>query len=290
MRCGGATDRMGEDLVEAFHGEFTPKFLATRGGDGRPNVVPIISLDAVDDRTVTYGELFMWKTRGNLESDGRVAIVVATDSLATWSLRGRLREVVTDGAYVDAINAKPLFRYNAYVRVSRVGVIDVERVVAARHYSRLSVAGQLLPIWAMRRWLDGGRGGRVVEAGEDEVRMPERLAEKFARTQAVKVMAWLDEEGWPVAVPAFSLTPGRSDRLFVKLGGGGVGGPRIGQAVAASVITMDPIAYQVKGTFVGQRLTPLGRIGQIEVREAYSASPPLAGERIELSPQGAATG
>lgn len=275
MTTDGASDRMSDDLIEAFHGEFTPKFLATRNEDGLPNVVPIVSLDAADDRTLTYGELFMWKTRRNLETDGRVAIVVATEDLATWSLRGRLREIVTAGPYVDAINAKPLFRYNAYVRVSRVGVIDVERILSARRYSTLSVAGQLVPIWLMRRWLDGG--------ADNGVRMPVRLAEKFARTQAVKVVAWLDEDGWPVAMPAFSLSPGKANRLFVKLAGAGASLPKPGQPMAASVITMDPIAYQVKGAFAGHRMTPLGRIGRIDVSEAYSASPPLAGERIDLA-------
>ena len=50
--------------------------------------------------------------------------------------------------------------------------------------------------------------------------------------------------------------------------------------VAAAVLTAEPLAYQVKGRFLGVERS-LGRpLGVIQVLEVYSASPPVPGERI----------
>ena len=56
--------------------------------------------------------------------------------------------------------------------------------------------------------------------------------------------------------------------------------PRPGQQVAAAVITMEPVAYQVKGQFQGWRSSLGRKLGDIRVQEAYSASPPLPGKRL----------
>jgi hypothetical protein len=40
------------------------------------------------------------------------------------------------------------------------------------------------------------------------------------------------------------------------------------------------VAYQVKGEFAGMRRSLGRRLGIIDVREAYSASPPLPGQRL----------
>jgi hypothetical protein len=50
--------------------------------------------------------------------------------------------------------------------------------------------------------------------------------------------------------------------------------------VAASVLTFEPLAYQIKGEFLGLERS-LGRLaGVVAVQEVYSASPPLPGKRI----------
>jgi hypothetical protein len=260
--------------MAALHGEFTPKFVATQDASGKPNVVPIISLDAADERTCIFAELFIWKTRDNLQADPRVGIAVVTENLRAWTLRGRLREFVEGGPYVERMNQKEMFRYNAYVGVGRVGVIDVEEVTTDWKRSTLDVAAELLQVKAVRRVV-GRHGFKAV---------PPRVAEKFARTRAVKVLAYQGPLGHPNVVPAFSLLPTRSETMVFSMGRmpEQVRGLRAGTQVAAAVITFDPIAYQIKGIFTGQRRTPAGRIGEIRVEEVYSASPPLAGEPIVL--------
>lgn len=261
-------------LAEALHGDMVPKFLATVDGSGKPNVVPVITLDAADERTLTFAELFIRKTKSNLAADPRVFVVVVTEDFRVWTIRGRFNRFVDEGPCLDLLNAKEMFRYNAYVGVRRAGLIDVEAVTGAWKLSRLGIAAELLPTRLAGR-LIGGEGGRAI---------PHRVAEKFARTQAIKVMAFPDEQGRPQAIPSFSLLPARSELMVfgVRLFGEQLADLRVGMPMAASVITMDPIAYQIKGVFEGQRRTLAGRVGVMRVDEVYSASPPLAGDPIEL--------
>jgi hypothetical protein len=251
-----------------------PKFLATLDVTGKPNVVPIITLDAADERTLMFGELFLWKTKSNLETDPRVGVVVVTEDFRVWTIRGRFREFVDGGPYVERLNEKEMFRYNAYVGISRAGVIDVEEVTGEWKLSTLKIAAELLPAKAARCFVRGSGGKRL----------PSRVAEKFARTQAVKVIAFQGPAGYPQIVPLFSLLPARSQTMIfgTRLFAGPLRDLHSDAQVAASVITMDPIAYQIKGVYTGRRFTPAGRIGTIRVNEVFSASPPLAGEPIDL--------
>jgi hypothetical protein len=200
---------------------------------------------------------------------------VVTEDLRAWTMRGRFREFVQDGPYVDYMNEKELFRYNAYVGVSRVGVIETEEVTGSWHRGKLGIAAELLPTKA---WscMQGGGGDKAIS---------HRVTEKFARTRAVKVLAFQGSDGYPTIVPAFSLVPAGSDSMLfgMKRSAGAMRELQPGARVAASVITADPIAYQIKGTYEGHGLTPLGRMGRICVDEVYSASPPLAGDRIEMT-------
>lgn len=273
MTAAASSTLLDSELIEVFHGEMTPKFLATRDPAGEPNVVPIISLDAVDERTLVFGELMIWKTRDNLAADPRVGIAIVTEDLRSWTIRGRFREFVESGPYVDRMNAKEMFRYNAYVRISRAAVIDVEAVTSAERHSKLGVAAGLLCSKA-GAYLVGRQGGGTI---------PPRVAEKFARTRAIKVLAFPDATGHPTVAPTFSLLPTESNTMVFGMSSADVGLGELteGGRMAASVITMDAIAYQVKGVYAGSRLAPLGRVGQLSVDEVYSASPPLCGRRIE---------
>jgi len=261
-------------LTTALHGEMVPKFLATLDSLGNPNVVPIISLDTVGGGKLVFAEFLIHKTRANLECDHRVAACVLTEDLSVWTLRADFQNFAEDGPYLDHLNSKDMFRYNAYVGVRRAAVFDLVAVTGSRKLSKLNVASELLPVLAMR----------TIARRRGKSGLPPRVAEKFARSQALKVLAFQGQDGYPEIVPVFSLVPDMSNlmlfgtRLFRK----NLRALKPGALVAAAVITMDPVAYQVKGVFEGISRTPAGKLGRIRVDQVYSASPPLPGEPIAM--------
>lgn len=254
------------DLRQALLGEMTPKFLATRSAAGVPNVVPLISLQPADDEPdlLFFGNFLLRKSIANLEQDRRVAILVMTPDLAGWSLQGDFLEFQRTGRYVERQMAGPLLRYNAYTGVRNAGLIRLRDLTGSFRISRLQV---LLDYLAARLAGLGGGGGEGVE-----VPRPVRL--EFGRMVAVKVIAWVGEDGYPRAVPALSLQRAGT-RAMVCRRPRRLPAPPDGATVAANILTFEAISYQAKGKWSGR-----GRAGRIEVREVYAGGPPLPGGRI----------
>lgn len=254
------------DLHQALTGEMTPKFLATRSADGIPNAVPLISLQPADDQPdlVFFGNFLLRKSIENLKQDPRVAILVMTPALQGWILRAHFLEFQRTGRYVERQMAGPLLRYNAYTGIRNAGLIRLLELTGSFRISRLQVLMDYLG--ARLVGLGGGDGVGV------EVPRPVRL--EFGRMVAVKVLAWVGQDGYPEVVPALSLQPA-GVRTMVCRPPRNLATPPNGAAVAANVLTFEAISYQAKGTW-----SERGGAGQMSVREVYAGGPPLPGGRI----------
>lgn len=255
-------------LKQALSGEMTPKFLATLDAEGRPNCVPVISLAPWDDSTLVFGEFFMNKTRANLLVNDRVGITTINDKLNAWNLKGTFLGFETIGPHVEWINHQPLFRYNAYTSVRAAGVIKIEDISPMTTVSSGKVLYDFLWLRSLAPFLR--RRGRPC--------MPLRVQEKFKRMQAVRVLAFRDEDGFPRAAPVMACIPAGTNRLLLRNPMGcAYSEIAPGTDMALSIITTDPVAYQVKGVYQGC----VAGCGTVLLEECYSASPPLLGERLD---------
>ncbi len=266
-------DKLSPAVMKALSGARTPKFLATRDARGTPNVVPVLSLEAADERTIIFGEMMIWKTRRNLEADPRLSILVLSADLRGWAIKGRFVEFQRTGAYFDHIMGSADIRYNAYSGIRSAGVIDVLDVPRTFAFSRASLLiDSLRSRWLARRLFGNSRRESV---------MPLQVEEKFRRLRAAKAVAFLGASGHPECLPALAMvSAGSAGLVWGGHGAEDLTGPKPGSGIAAAVITMEPVAYQVKGDFQGWHLSLGRKLGAIEVREAYSASPPLSGKRL----------
>ena len=259
-----------KDLHAALSGEMTPKFLATLDADGCPNCVPIISLTPYGDGELIFGEFLMNKSRKNLLQDARVSVAVLNGSLEGWSLRGRFTGFETSGERVEYLNSQPVFRYNAYTGIRAAGTIAIEET---SQRTRLSKAQLLLSFAKLRAFaaISSRRNVRPC--------MPRQVVEKFRRLSAARAAAFVDSDGYPRAFALMACIANGPDRLILgdRLFAAYADAIPEGALMAVSVITTDPIAYQVKGTYARRR----GGIGTVDVHACYSASPPLVGERLD---------
>jgi hypothetical protein len=271
-------DKLSAAAMRALAGARTPKFLATRNADGIPNVVPVLSLEPADEQTIIFGEMMIWKTRRNLEGDPRVAIMVLAPDLRGWTIRGQFVEFQRSGPHFDHIMASENIRYNAYGGIRSAGVI---RVLAVTRAFKLSQGGLLLDT-ARSRWL----ARRLSRDGPAEEVMPFQVHEKFSRLRAAKALAFLDDSGHPDCLAALPLVPAGPARLVFGGAAEELDGLAPSSPIAAAVLTMEPVAYQVKGEFAGLHTSLGRRLAVIDVREAYSASPPLPGQRLAGSREG----
>jgi len=261
--------KLNDQLFEALKGEMTPKFLATSDGV-MPNVVPIISTEPWDRENLIFGNFLMWKTEANLRKYDKVSVAVITEKLRGTVIRGDFRGFQKTGAYVDRINSTKNFRYNAYTGIRNAGSIAMSDIMEPFALSPLDVlSGNLLSKFAKGRAMKLS-GGRDVMNGV--------VREKYARLKAVKVLAFMDAAGYPVAVPLMSLQAVAGDLMVFRKNPMRkyLEGLKDGASVAVSVITFDPVAFQVKGTY---RDVDDG-YGAVAVSEVFHASPPLPGRKI----------
>lgn len=261
-----------KEAIDDLAGVMTPKFLATANADGIPNIVPVITTMAADAETIIFGELMVRKTKRNLGENPKISVLVITEALDLWIIRGDFVEFQKTGPYVDMINENPMYRYNAYVGINRVAVIRVKDVVLHAKLSKLGVAAQFLKVKAVSSFAKS----------EDGEVMPVQVVEKFGRAKSVRVLSAIDADGYPDAILTMSMTPADSSTLVFAPGlfKDRLSSLRIGAPVAAGVITFDPISYQVKGIWQGIRSYLGVKLGIMKVTEVYTAGPPRPGARI----------
>lgn len=262
-------------LLEALSDEMTPKFLATRSADGIPNVVPCTSLmpaGDVEDRLI-FGNFLLRKSVGNLDADPRVGLLVMTTDLRGWVMQGRFLGWQRTGPYVDRIMGTDLLRYNAYTGIRNAGIVQVERVVRSFRLTKMRVLGEYLLAWAAS--LTGGRSTHGVA-------LPLPARKGFEKMTAVRILAFLDEGGYPLTAPALSLQPS-GERTLVCALDRSVDALRslpAGTPVAASLLTLDIVSFQVKGEWLGSD-TLLGvPVGRMSVGAVYAGGPPIPGRQV----------
>lgn len=255
-------------LLEALKGEMTPKFLATRNSKGVPNVVPVVSILPADDQpdTLFFGNFLLRKSIKNLEEDTRVGVLVITQALQGWILKGDFLGFQRTGAYADQQMSSSLLRYNAYTGIRNAGIIRVRSVEEAFRISKLQVAKDYL--FARLAAL------RESASKEGGVEIPLPVRKEFAKMAAVKVLAWVGEDSYPVAVPALSLQPARTETL-VCWKGARFPEPKQDALVASNLLTLEAISYHVKGHW-----TSSGKMGAVKIQEVYAGGPPIPGGRL----------
>lgn len=255
-------------LLDALRGEMTPKFLATRSAVGAPNVVPCISLQPADDQLdiVFFGNFLLRKSIVNLKEDSRVGILVITPELNGWILKGDFVEFQRTGAYVEKVMSGSLLRYNAYTGIRDAGIICVRSVEYIFAISKMQVMTDYLR----------ARCAGILKPGHtgDGVAMPHQVQNEFAKMIAVKVLAWIGDDGYPMVVPTLSMQPMGAENLICHPLPT-LPHPPTDVQVATNILTFEAISYQAKGKW-----NLHGDIGKIRVQEVYAGGPPLPGGRV----------
>jgi hypothetical protein len=264
-------------LMDTLSDEMAPKFLATRSRDGIPNIVPCTSLTSAGDREdrLIFGNFLLRKTVDNLHQDPRLGILVMTTDLEGWVLQGDFVEWQQTGAYVEHLNSSDLLRYNAYTGIRNAGVVQVREGVRHFRISKLRVLADYLLARAATYAQVGQRSGGTVV-------MPTVVREKFRLMTAVRMLAFLNGEGYPRATPVLSLQPRGTSTLVCAQG---LFTERLaplaaGAPVAATLLTFDAISFQAQGRWLGGRRLLGAPVGAMSVTSVYAGGPPIPGRQV----------
>jgi len=261
-----------KELYDLYSMPMIAKFMATIDTEGNTNLAFIASIDTWEEKSdfIIFGEFLMWKSLENLKENKKVGTLAMDIDLVFGAVNGDFKDdFINTGPYFDKISYNEMFRYNAYTKIRNAGTIAITETVMPRQVGKLAIVSDMFQV----------KGRRKKLAGTDGVDIPLTVRKKFDLMQAIKVVSFMAEgTDYPTIVPVMSLFPidMKSFAFRVSSYNQELEGLKNGQHVAVMVLTMDPIAYQVKG-----RVDAFdGCYGKIVIEEAFSSSPPLAGDKI----------
>lgn len=264
---------LNEELVEAMKEFLTPKFMVTKDSDSEPNVVPVMSWTVYEGNTLVYGDFMTYKSRKNVTNGNtKMAILVFTTDLDSWLIKADFESYHRNDEVYEFIAQTPLFRYNNYTNARGAGV--AEAIWASQKYgiSKLSV---------LSAFLKAKLAGRKVPTEETvEGNMPLNVMKRLSQMAAVKIIAYISDDGYPVAFPEFGMIPVSANRIVLKRVEEKRRGFALkdGMRVAISLVTLEPAAFQLKGHF--REIDD--STGYIELDRVYTCSLPRPGVRVDI--------
>ncbi|MFW9794124.1 MAG: hypothetical protein ACFFEE_07480 [Candidatus Thorarchaeota archaeon] len=262
-----------DELVDALKEFLTPKFMVTKNSESEPNVAPVMSWTLYKGNTLVYGDFMTYKSRKNVnDGNTQMSILVFTTNLDSWLIKADFESYHQNDDIYEFIAQTPLFRYNNYTNARGVGVAEANWASQKYNISKLSV---------LSAFLKAKLAGRRVPTEETiEGNMPLNVLKRLSQMAAVKIIAYVAEDGYPVAFPEFGMLPISSNRIVVKRGEEKRREFELkdGMRVAISLVTLEPAAFQLKGYF--REIDDSN--GYIELDRVYTCSLPRPGARVDI--------
>ena len=118
-----------KDVMAIIAAPDSIKMLATVDEKGFPNIATVGSITAVDSETIAFAELFIKKTKENLENTKKVAIIIFKAPMVGYQLKGTFVGFQTSGPIFDSFSEKVMSLMK--LQIKSVGIIKVDNVFEA---------------------------------------------------------------------------------------------------------------------------------------------------------------
>ena len=118
-----------KDVMDIIGAPDSTKMMATVDEKGFPNVATVGSITAIDSETIAFAELFIKKTKANLENTKKVAIVIFKGPMGGYQLKGTFAGFQTSGPIFDSFSEKVMNLMK--LQIKSVGIIKVDNVFEA---------------------------------------------------------------------------------------------------------------------------------------------------------------
>jgi hypothetical protein len=117
--------KLPEEAMDLFNDPQAIKVIATVDASGQPNVAPKGSLMAVDSETIAYSEIYGVKTKANLESTKKAA-VLAFKGRTAYQVKGDFQGFQTSGALFERVAKQLKERLN--LDIKNIGIVKIQEI------------------------------------------------------------------------------------------------------------------------------------------------------------------
>jgi hypothetical protein len=264
---------LNKELIDAIQVFMTPKFMVTKDSSNEPNIALVMTWTAYENDTLVYGDFMTVKSRANLENGNRqLAILVLTMQLDSWLIKAEFESYHRNDEIYEFVAQTPLFRYNQYTNARAAGVARAISSSGKYGISKPAVLSSFLKAKMAK--------SKVQALKTNEGNMPKNVYDAFSQMAAVKVVSFIDEDGFPAAFPEFGMLPVSSNAIVMKRKEEKRRGFSLkeGQRIAISLVTQEPAAFQLKGAFHDVNSST----GYIQLDQVYACSLPRPGVRVDI--------
>ena len=264
---------LSNELVEAIKIFETPKFMVTKTSNDEPNIALVMTWNVYEGNTLVYGDFLTNKSRENLNmGNTQMSILVMKMNLDSWLIKANFESFHRNDEIYEFVAQTPLFRYNQYTNARGAGV--AEAISSSKKYpiSKLSVLSSFIKTKLAK--------GKVPLIDTVAGNMPKNIYDTLSQMAAVKALAFIDSDGYPAAFIEFGMLPVSSNTIVVKRSQEKQRGYDLyeGQRVAISLVSLEPAAFQMKGSFhIINEST-----GYIRLDQVYACSLPRPGVRVDI--------
>ncbi|MHA2296617.1 MAG: hypothetical protein ACXAEU_23525 [Candidatus Hodarchaeales archaeon] len=268
-------DEFSEEAYELTQPEIGLKLITTVDSRGWPHVTMISSNRAKTPTQVVWGQFTEGTSKKNILNNSKQGMFYMNAEMPYKFVQAKVdyEHLKHGGEDCEHFSRGRMFRYLTYVNVHTCYYNNVKAVTSVRGLGLGGIVRGLLT--------------NVIAKGGTKVKNPENKLpvfgqEIFNQMTSVKVISFIDTDGYPVIIPCFGLNAPDRSRLVFPLSQFKEDLEQIpeGAKVAVYVVVSENLELtnmMINGTFTGFDKFRGFKYGIIEIDEIYNSMPPLHG-------------
>lgn len=259
------------DDIQQTQPEMKIGLLATVNPEGKPHVTLLSSLMACGEKQLCFGQFTEGLSKKYLLANPETGFLIMGLDKNFWRGKAVYTHLIKEGKEYDHYNMVPMFRYNAYFGVHTVYYFDL-----LGHSGKTPLPMNRVIFAALQTMIARTLG---LKKGSQHV-LNDWTRAFITKLDNLKFLAYLDEDGYPVIIPAiqaqclddqrilFSTSAFTSDLDAIPAG--------VDLAVFSMALTMEDVL--ARGKYLGIRRVGGVRAGVVEVDWVYNPMPPVPGQ------------
>ena len=259
-----------EDIA-AFEPAEKIGIVACTNPDGLPHITLITSLRANGPDQITLGEFCKGLSKQYIQQNPQIAFLVLTLDKKLWRGKARWTHLRKEGPEYERYNQIPMFRYNTYFGINTVHYLDLVETTEKQDLPM----SKIIPAAVMTKIAKG-----AAKTGNRDLILTPFAQDLFNQLDALKFIAFIGPDGFPVLIPLVQCQAADSGRLVFSPYAFTEELQAIpeGETVAVFGITMKMEDVLIRGAFQGYKRYRLLNVGTIDIEWVYNSMPPAHGQ------------
>jgi hypothetical protein len=257
--------------MKAFEPAEKLGIIATVTPEGLPHMSLLTSVMAAKPNQLTVGEFCQGKSKEYMQHTAKIGFAILTLDKKLWRGKALWTHLKKEGPEYEIYNNQPMFRYNTYFGINTVHYFDLKETTTGCSLPLVSVVKSAL--------LTKMAKGSVAKDNSDRVLsyFGENL---FNGLDAIKFLAFIGEDDYPVIIPAIQCQAADSSRLAFHPGAFGDELALLKQGMTVSIfcLTMQMEDVLVRGIFNGYSRYRGVNLGTLDIDWVYNSMPPNHGQ------------